>query len=320
VILNGLGSVKYEELFVLYRRVAQLLAEAGVEPVQPEVGELVTSFQMAGTSLTLTWLDDELERTWRAPASTPAFRKGAAETRARRSGEEDANASGEAIPAASDDSRDAVPVVVAALEAAARVVDEARDELGRIDAVAGDGDHGIGMQRGVAAAVRAAAEVAGGGAGAGTVLSRAGDAWADRAGGTSGALWGIILRSIGAALGDDRAPDRTRIAIGVTDAASEVQRFGKAKRGDKTMLDTLIPFAEALALETRRQPDLPSAWAAASRVAQREADATARLLPKMGRARPHAEKSLGTPDAGAVSMALIINAIGSVLATKGTQS
>jgi dihydroxyacetone kinase len=152
------------------------------------------------------------------------------------------------------------------------------------------------------------------------VLVSAGDAWADRAGGTSGALWGIILRSVGAALGDQSAPDRHAVAFGVASAAAEVSRFGKAQRGDKTMLDALIPFSEALNEEVGRQPDLRSAWAAASVVADREADATADLMPRMGRARPHAEKSLGTPDAGAVSMALIIRAIARVLATKGTQS
>jgi D-erythrulose 4-kinase len=75
-ILNGLGAVKYEELFVVYRTVAALLAEAGVEVVEPEVGELVTSFDMAGVSLTLFWLDEELERLWAAPADAPGFRKG----------------------------------------------------------------------------------------------------------------------------------------------------------------------------------------------------------------------------------------------------
>ncbi|WP_206328719.1 dihydroxyacetone kinase subunit DhaK, partial [Streptomyces sp. Tu 4128] len=71
VVLNGLGSVKYEELFVVYRKVAALLGDAGVEIVDPEVGELVTSFDMAGVSLTLTWLDEDLEALWRAPADTP---------------------------------------------------------------------------------------------------------------------------------------------------------------------------------------------------------------------------------------------------------
>ncbi|MBR8745203.1 dihydroxyacetone kinase family protein, partial [Nocardiopsis sp. MG754419] len=75
LILNGLGSVKYEELFVVYRKVDRLLAGHGLAVVEPDVGELVTSFDMAGVSLTLTWLDEELERLWRSPASSPAYRK-----------------------------------------------------------------------------------------------------------------------------------------------------------------------------------------------------------------------------------------------------
>ncbi len=76
VILNGLGRTKYEELFVVWKTAAALLAEAGYTVVQPEVGELVTSLDMAGCSLTVMWLDDELERLWTAPTDTPAYRKG----------------------------------------------------------------------------------------------------------------------------------------------------------------------------------------------------------------------------------------------------
>ncbi len=76
VLLNGLGSVKYEELFVLYRRVDELLGQAGIRVVEPEVGELVTSLDMAGVSLTMCWLTEELAQLWHAPAQTPGFRKG----------------------------------------------------------------------------------------------------------------------------------------------------------------------------------------------------------------------------------------------------
>ncbi|MGH3647740.1 MAG: dihydroxyacetone kinase family protein, partial [Micromonosporaceae bacterium] len=76
VILNGLGSTKYEELFVVWKDVLPRLQAAGVEVVTPEIGELVTSLDMAGCSLTLFWLDDELAELWDAPADTPAFRRG----------------------------------------------------------------------------------------------------------------------------------------------------------------------------------------------------------------------------------------------------
>ena len=319
-ILNGLGSVKYEELFVVYRRVAQLLAEAGIEAVDPQVGELVTSFDMAGTSLTLFWLDAELESLWLAPADAPAFRRGAVTARALdadelAAGNEEAEHS---IPVASDVSRGAAPRILAALEAAKAVVDANVNELGRIDAIAGDGDHGIGMERGIHAAAAAAADAVVRGAGAGTVLDLAADAWADKAGGTSGALWGMALRAVGAAVGDTDAPNAAAVAAGVAEAKRSIMDFGKAKVGDKTLVDVLSPFSDALTNAVNDGGSLRDAWGAAATIAEQSAEATANLLPLMGRARPHAEKSLGTPDAGAISMALIVRAIHNTLVGETT--
>ncbi|MFI1849634.1 dihydroxyacetone kinase family protein [Streptomyces sp. NPDC020480] len=317
VILNGLGSVKYEELFVVYRRVAQLLDEAGVEAVDPEVGELVTSFDMAGVSLTLFWLDEELEPLWTAPADAPAYRKGALEPASVSSeGFAEEQPEQTTVPEASEESRAAARTALDALAAVVRTIDEHADELGRIDAVAGDGDHGIGMRRGSEAAYEAGRRAQGLGAGAGTLLCHAADAWADRAGGTSGALWGVILRQVGTALGDTERPDAAAVSRGVTAAADGVMRLGKAEVGDKTMVDALVPLAGALGEAVAEGRPLAAAWDAAATAAEAAAKATAELLPRLGRARPHAEKSLGTPDAGAVSLALIARAVHGVLAAK----
>jgi dihydroxyacetone kinase len=205
-------------------------------------------------------------------------------------------------------------LVLRAVNAAADRIDATVDELGRLDAVAGDGDHGIGMQRGSSAARKAAAAAVADGAGIGTTLTDAADAWADKAGGTSGALWGLILRSMGTAFGDELVPDAAAVAGGVAAARDAVVGFGKAQVGDKTMVDTLVPFADALLREAAQGAALVAAWQSAAAVASQAAQATAELLPRIGRARPHAEKSLGTPDPGAISMASIIEAVGGVLA------
>jgi len=84
--------------------------------------------------------------------------------------------------------------------------------------------------------------------------------------------------------------------------------------GDKTMVDVLVPFSDVLSAAVERGDDLPTAWSEAAGAATSAAAATADLLPRMGRARPHAEKSLGTPDAGATSLGLIVTAVGGVLA------
>ena len=76
VLVNGLGSTSSEELFVLYAAAAKMLDAAGLKVEHCEVGELVTSLDMAGCSLTIFWLDDELAELYLAPAAGPGYRRG----------------------------------------------------------------------------------------------------------------------------------------------------------------------------------------------------------------------------------------------------
>lgn len=312
-VLNGLGTVKYEELFVVYRRVDELLHEAGVHIVEPDVGELVTSLDMAGVSLTLFWLNDEMQRWWTAPADAPGYRKGSVRPAQAIDPAKVEIAAQREIPMASDASKELAGGVVAALDAMVVTVNDNATMLGRIDAVAGDGDHGIGMQRGSKACLEAAKEALAGGAGAETVLRWAAERWGDKAGGTSGAIWRVILTSIGEALGDEQPLVAEHLAEGVLAASHNVMSFGKAKPGDKTLVDVLVPFSESLSNSVTSGEDVITAWKRASQLATEAAEATADLLPKVGRARPLAEKSLGTPDPGAVSLTLIIQSMLPVL-------
>jgi dihydroxyacetone kinase len=311
-ILNGLGSVKYEELFVVFNAVQRKLTAAGVVVVEPEVGELVTSFDMAGVSLTLFWLDDELEQLWAAPADSPAYRKGGAVPQEQVAPATLAADEQAPVTPGTEASQASAARVAAAITAIRVTIDDHTDELGRIDAVAGDGDHGIGMQRGSTAADRAAQDAAARGAGAGSVLAIAGDAWSDKAGGTSGAIWGAALEALGRVLGDDQRPSAATVAQAVHAAVEAVLAFG-AVPGDKTMVDAIVPFDQVLTDRVAAGDDLVSAWSAASAAATAAADATADLLPKMGRARTHGEDAVGTPDAGAISFALITAAVLSIV-------
>jgi dihydroxyacetone kinase len=76
VLVNGLGSTSSEELFVLYGAIAKLLDAAEIKVEHCEVGELVTSLDMAGCSFTLFWLDDELAELYLSPAAGPGYRSG----------------------------------------------------------------------------------------------------------------------------------------------------------------------------------------------------------------------------------------------------
>jgi D-erythrulose 4-kinase len=318
VIVNGLGSVKYEELFVLYRDVAAELERAGVTIVQPEVGELVTSLDMAGASVTLVWLDDELEELWAAPAATPAYRKGAVTPSAAGAATEPAAAEAaedavapDAAAVASDASRRAAEEARRLLVAARDDIAAAAEELGRLDAVAGDGDHGVGMRTGLDAAVAAFDPDAG----LARALSEAGAAWSEHAGGTSGALWATALRSLGATFADDSAfaDPAASVARAVADAAAAVRARGGAVVGDKTMVDAIEPYARVLGERLAAGADLADALDEAAAAATEAAAATAALRPAKGRARPLAEKSVGHPDPGATSFALIATTLARTL-------
>jgi D-erythrulose 4-kinase len=319
VIINGLGSVKYEELFLLYRSVAQQLRALAITPVRPEVGEFVTSFEMAGVSLTICPLTAELERYWMAPASAPAFCRvevpHAVSYRSAGAKSPEAGVTAEPVernPKPSTATRTAqrpASLVAEAFLVARDAIREHSDELGLLDAVAGDGDHGIGMERGISAAADAAQSSALAAAGAGTTLVWAGEAWANRAGGTSGALWGLALRTFGDFIGDDVEPTPQTMAGALAAVAAALAELGKASLGDKTMLDALIPFAETFADAVTRGDETHQAWAHASAIATRAAADTASLVPRIGRARLHGQKSLGIPDPGATSFALIVCAV-----------
>ena len=322
VILNGLGATKYEELFVVWKTASRLLAEAGIELVEPDVGELVTSLDMAGCSLTVTWLDSELEELWTMPADTPAYRKG---NLAPAEADAEAGVAPETvIPAqpaaevAGPEGQATAAVVVRALRSAAGVLREAEGELGRMDAVAGDGDHGRGMTRGSAAATEAAEATAADGAGPAAVLRAAGDAWASKAGGTSGVLWCVALRSFCDALPDDRPATAADLVSGASAALAAVQRLGRAEPGDKTLVDAFIPFVEVLRESVDSGSAGADAWARAAQKATSAAEGTAGLRPRTGRARPLAERSVGTADPGATSLALVLNRISTVLADTAT--
>ncbi|MFE3139857.1 dihydroxyacetone kinase family protein [Streptomyces scopuliridis] len=392
LLLNGLGATKYEELYVVHRRVAERLAAEGLTVVAPVVGEQITSLGMAGLSLTLTFLDDELEALWTAPAATPAFRRGAIASRPPRTDDLTTTHRMPPVVPGGPGSRALGARLAGALLTVRDTVVTHEALLGDLDAVAGDGDHGIGMRRGAEAAAAAAREAVALGAGAGTVLAHAGAAWSERAGGTSGALWGAALTSFGAVLGDHDggtgghgggtgghragtaghhsvagghdggtagrhagtaghdggtgghragtaghddgtagrhsgaggrdsgtgghgsgtaghgAADGARLARAVRAAVDAVLRIGGARPGDKTLVDAAVPFADRLeaALPTA---GFAAAWAQAARAAGEAAEATAAITARLGRARTHGVRGLGSPDPGAVSFALIVAAL-----------
>ncbi len=308
-ILNGLGSAKYEELFVTFISVQDRLKDAGLEVVDGEVGEFMTSLDMSGVSLTLVWLDDEIEKYYFAPADTAAYKRTVlpdAQLPEDTVFETEASQL-EVKKPGSDASRAAGVAIARGLTRIANVLEENRERLGDLDAIAGDGDHGIGMARGSKAAAEAAEWLAEQGGGAQTVLVGAGDRWSENAGGASGALWGAALTAAGNVLGDTEEVTAAQQAKALRAMIDSIQRLGRAEVGQKTMLDAQVPFVEAFEKAVADGSGADEAWETASQVATQAAQDTANLEARMGRARVLSDRSAGHPDPGAVSFALVVS-------------
>jgi len=182
-----------------------------------------------------------------------------------------------------------------------------QEELGRLDAAAGDGDHGTGMVRGF----RAASAVSSNGT-VGQILAAAGAAFSDAAGGASGALIGTFIMTVGQSLPAD-VIDAAGVHQALEAGEAAIARLGKAKPGDKTMLDTLDPFVKALGAAVANGATLTEGWQTALLAAEQGAHATAELVSRRGRASRLGERSRGHIDPGAMSMLYMLRAVGAVL-------
>jgi phosphoenolpyruvate---glycerone phosphotransferase subunit DhaL len=182
------------------------------------------------------------------------------------------------------------------------------DYLTQLDAAIGDGDHGTNMRRGFDAVGKALAGQ-GDGTPPGRLLILAGKTLVATVGGASGPLWGSALRRAGRSLGDSETVDGQQLA-GALDAAIEaVVELGAAAPGDKTMLDSLAPAAQALHEALDADKPLEEAMRAASDAARHGAEATVPMQARKGRASYLGERSVGHQDPGATSAAIIIAAL-----------
>jgi L-erythrulose 1-kinase len=317
LLVNGLGATKYDELHILSGIVRARLDAEGMRVVAPLAGEYMTSLDMAGASVSLAYLDDELESLWLDPVDSPVLTRSVSLSRLAdiaASGDRVADGPVEAatpddVPPGSPESARAAGFVTAALERAAARVVAAEAHLGAIDAVAGDGDHGAGMVAGIRGAHDAARWAVQRGAGAGTTLRLAGERWSESAGGASGALWGSGLEAAGEAVGDVDPVSGATILAAVRAFARSITGRGGAAVGDKTMVDALAPFTTELEAGLSSGLSPADAWRAAAAAAQAAADATADFAASRGRSRTHGNRSIGTPDPGAISFALIAGSI-----------
>lgn len=181
---------------------------------------------------------------------------------------------------------------------------EARiDELDGLDAAIGDGDHGTNMARGMATA---STIVPSPDTTTRQYLNQVGMALVSSVGGASGPLFGTFFLRVGQLWQSPHSVSSIWQALKA--GRDGIASRGRAKVGDKTMLDALCPAVDVLehaAMERDEEPSASLARAAAA--ARTGAEATRGMVARRGRAAHYGERSVGHIDPGAVSMAMILD-------------
>ncbi|MGH3720288.1 MAG: dihydroxyacetone kinase subunit DhaL [Pseudonocardiaceae bacterium] len=194
-----------------------------------------------------------------------------------------------------------------------RAVAANQDLLTRLDSVVGDADHGINMDRGLAA-VLAALERRPPPADVSALLRDVATTLMSAVGGTSGALYGTFFQRMATSAGPERSLDGVAFAQALRAGLAGVLQRGKAAVGDKTMVDALAPALDALDAALAGGAGLGAALRSAAVAAEAGRDATTPMLARGGRASFLGERSVGHQDPGATSAALLITAAATVFA------
>lgn len=298
VLVNGLGSTPLEELYLIYRRVHQTLTERGAKIVHTFVGEYATSLEMAGASVSICHLDDELSDLISQPADSPFFTHGSPSASAPL-GSSSTAATPTAAQSAPREERTIETVAAPGplretLLAVASKLPAHNDELRELDAALGDGDLGITVSSG-AEAVQEALQALPDNASSREVLRAAGTAFASANPSTFAALLGGATLAA-ATVADSEQVDPLAL---VTAIQERVAQRGGADVGDKTVLDAIDAIRKSLADTSSSSP---TDRAAAARDA---VDATvteyADKHSMRGRAAWVGERSVGRKDPGQVA-------------------
>ncbi len=176
-----------------------------------------------------------------------------------------------------------------------------------LDAVAGDGDFGYSLARGFENVLTEFDDYERDDPG--TFLQKVAMTMSSRIGGTSGPIWGTaFLRAAGVAKGKEELGAEDVVAM-LRAAVEGIMKRGGASVGDKTLLDAIVPMTDAIEAEAAAGEDGAATARRAAEVARSAADATAALEARRGRASYTGERSIGSPDPGAVAVAVLAERI-----------
>jgi dihydroxyacetone kinase len=320
ILVNGFGATPLQELYLLHHSVMREMHQRTVRVHRSFVGNYMTSIDMAGVSLTVMKLDQELKTLLSRVCITPAFRVDGPVERVMYVEHIDDD---EALPALFEtETPEAHAVIhnnVLTLDNIIYLVDKMSEVIIKnevpfceLDSHAGDGDFGMSLAKGFKQLKREWNDILSHPQlNIGTFLHLCSMVIMEHCGGASGPIWGSAFRAAGKAvdgkleLSVGEFADMLQATVAGIQATGE-RSFGRgAVVGDKTLVDALIPCVDSWMESVAAGDPFITAFEKGAASAVEGAEKTKAIVARMGRAGTVGERSLGYPDAGAYGLGII---------------
>ncbi|PDY45646.1 dihydroxyacetone kinase [Bacillus pseudomycoides] len=320
VLVNGFGGTPLQELYLFNNAVTRELSKRNIRINRTFVGNYMTSIDMAGISLTVMKLDDELKTLLSKECNTPAFKVDGpiesveyvdiAEHEEEKpvffeteTAEEHAIIKNEVIT---------LNNMIYLIDKMSEVIIKNEVPFCELDTHAGDGDFGMSVAKGFKQLKREWSSILDQERlNIGTFLDSCSMVIMEHCGGASGPIWGGAFRAAGKAMEGKMELTVGEFAEMLQAALHGIQSIGErsfgrgAEVGDKTLVDALVPCVNAWSESAAAGVDFKTAFEKGAEAAVKGAEYTKEIVARMGRAGTVGERSLGYPDAGAFALGVI---------------
>ena len=329
LLVNGFGSTPLLELYLLNNAVAKVLADKKIKIYRTFVGNYMTSIDMLGASVTLMKMNTELKQWIDAESDAPAMKvNGPVESvpyiNMKAQSEEGKEVSYDMV---TDEACAVIKEKEITLDNIIYIVDKMSECIIKnevpfceLDAHAGDGDFGMSVAKGFKQLKREWTDIMDQNKDTiGEFLGACSMVIMEYCGGASGPIWGSAFRAAGkktegkTKLTVSEFADMMQAAVKGIQATGE-RSFGRgAVVGDKTLIDALVPCADAWTQCAKENMGVKETFQKAAEAAGAGAKATEDIVARMGRAGTVGDRSLGYPDAGAYALGVIFTEIAKAL-------
>ncbi|KGJ48512.1 hypothetical protein KD33_14220 [Clostridium sp. NCR] len=327
LMINGFGGTPLQELYLLNNSVIRELAKRNIKICTAFVGNYMTSIDMAGASVSIMKLDNELKHLLSQVSEAPGFKVSGAfvpveytDIYEDENNTDDSNVCFEVQTnkdfANIEDYRFTLENMIYVVDKMSEIIIKNEVPFCELDSYAGDGDFGMSVAKGFKqlkrewANILSIEELT-----IGKFLNECSMVIMEYCGGASGPIWGSAFRAAGRYVGDKDELTVLNFANMMDAAVNGVQATGErsfgrgAGVGDKTLIDALVPCANSWELSVKENDTFKEAFEKAARKAVEGAESTKEIVARMGRAGTVGERSLGYPDAGAHALGVIFTEI-----------